>query len=166
MQQQISLPGVDMTRLELDPSYRDELTCVLLSECSRDADHTELRRAATRLFPELTRPAHAASLASIVGHAATIRAANVVRDERDVTDARLEMTATDPLRYSASYADLEDDVRGALIAFCERALSAGKQGPEALSDLLRLHGWPYSERTFYVGPWKAARLRLRRRNDD
>ena len=155
-----------MTRLELDPTYREELSYQLLDQCGRDADHTELRRVAMRMFPELTRGPNAMGLAAIIGHAATIRAAHVERDERDVTDARLEMTATDPLQYPASYADLDDGIRSTLIAFCENELSMGHDGPVALSNLLRLHGWPLSERTFYVGPWKAARLRLRRRNDD
>jgi len=155
-----------MERLAVDPAYREELSYRLLDQCGRDADHTELRRVATRLFPELARPANAMSLASIIGHAATIRAQNVIRDERDVTDARLEMTATDPLPYPTSYGELDETTRVTLIAFCETQLNAGHDGPEALSNLLRLHGWPYSERTFYVGPWKAARLRLRRRGKD
>jgi hypothetical protein len=161
--QQESRLEVHMERVAVDATYREELSYQLLSQCGRDADHVELRRVATRMFPELARSANAMSLASIIGHAATLRAQNVQRDERDVTDARLEMTATEPLAYPASYGDLEENMRASLIAFCERELAAGNDGPAALSSLLRLHGWPYSERTFYVGPWKAARLRTRRR---
>jgi hypothetical protein len=166
MQHEQERREMDMTRLDLDPAYRDELSWMLLSECGEEADHVELRRAAMRLFPDLARAANAAALASIIGHAATIRARKADRDERDPTDARLEMTATDPLQYPPSYADMDEGMRCALISFCERELDAGRDGPEALTNLLRLHGWPYSERTFYVGPWKAARLRSRRRNGD
>ena len=152
-----------MERLAVDVAYREELSYQLLSQCGQDADHVELRRVATRMFPELARPGNALGLASIIGHAATIRAQNVPREERDVTDARLELTATEPLTYPASYGDLDETTRATLIAFCESELEAGHDGPEALTSLLRLHGWPFSERTFYVGPWKAARLRMRRR---
>ena len=155
-----------MARVELDPTYREELSYILLDRCGHDADHTELRRVAAQLFPELAGPLNASGLASIIGHAATIRARSAAtREERDVTDVRLEMTATDPLAYPPSYGDLDDGLRSTLIAFCERELANGNDGPAALSNLLRLHGWPYSERTFYVGPWKAARLRRRRRQD-
>ena len=157
---------MDAGQLEVDATYREELSRLLLSQCGYDADHTELRRTASRMFPELSRARNASGLASIIGHAATIRATHSVREERDVTDARLELTATDPISYPASYADLDDGTRASLIAFCEKELKLGHDGPVALSSLLRLHGWPYSERTFYVGPWKAARLRVRRRNDD
>ena len=117
--QQESRLEVHMERVAVDATYREELSYQLLSQCGRDADHVELRRVATRMFPELARSANAMSLASIIGHAATLRAQNVQRDERDVTDARLEMTATEPLAYPASYGDLEENMRASLIAFCE-----------------------------------------------
>lgn len=118
-----------------------------------------------RIFPDLSRVGNASVLAAIVGHAATLRAQQVALSDRDVTDARLEMTATAPLDYPSSYALLDDAMRATVIRFCEEQLRHGREGPEALSNLLKVHGWPYSERTFYVGPWKAARLRLRRRTD-
>ncbi len=158
------LQEIELSRVPTDAAYRDELCHLLLGQCGRDADHVELRRMAVRMFPELARTANGAPLAALIGHAATVRATTrTVRDERDVTDDRLEMTATEPLAYPASYADLDGEMRAMLVGFCERELGDGRDGPEALANLLRLHGWPYSERTFYVGPWKAARMRQRRR---
>ena len=158
--------SIDETRLDRDHGYRDQLAHTLLSKCGKDADHVELRRTAARVFPELSRGADARVLASIVGRAATLRARSVPREARDVTDARLEMTPTDPLPFPPSYSELDDGSRRTIVAFCERELAGGGDGPAALDHLLRRHGWPYSERTFYVGPWKAARLRMRRRQDD
>lgn len=158
-----SLHDVDVGRLEQDPEYRDLLAFRLLGECGNSADHVELRRVAQRLFPNLRRSAHTQQLGLIVGHAATLRVRRTPAEERDVTDARLEMTATAPLPYPASYADMNDDLRATLVSFCVQQLEQEREGPQALEALLRLHGWPYSERTFYVGPWKAARLRQRRR---
>ena len=166
MQQQQEEREIDMDRVMTDPAYREELAQTLLARCGQQADHVELRRTAVRIFPELARSSSDRALASIVGYAATIRVQHVVPVDRDVTDARLELTATEPLAYPANYGDLNEPLRGTVIAFCERCLEQGKDGPEALTALLRRHGWPYSERTFYVGPWKAARLRVRRRNDD
>jgi hypothetical protein len=157
---------IDEARLDRDHTYRDQLAHTLLSKCGRDADHVELRRAAARVFPELTRESGDRRLAAIVGRAATLRAREAPRDARDVTDARLDMTPTEPLRYAEQYADLDEESRTTVVGFCERQLAAGRDGPAALDRLLRRHGWPYSERTFYVGPWKAARLRLRRRRND
>ena len=157
---------IDEARLDRDHTYRDQLAHTLLSKCGRDADHVELRRAAARVFPELTRDSGDRILAAIVGRAATLRARAKPRDARDVTDARLEMTPTHPLPFTDQYADLDEASRDTVVGFCERQLAAGREGPEALDNLLRRHGWPYSERTFYVGPWKAARLRARRRVDD
>jgi hypothetical protein len=157
---------IDMERAMQDPAYREELAQALLARCGQDADHVELRRTAVRLFPELARQRTDSVLASIVGHAATMRVQQLMPSDRDVTDARLEMTATEPLDYPAAYQDLPDPLRATVIRFCEDELRSGRNGPEALSNLLKRHGWPYSERTFYVGPWKAARLRQRRRDDD
>ena len=158
--------GIDMEQAMRDPMYRQELAQQLLASCGEQADHVELRRTAVRLFPDLARNGNNAVLASIVGQAATIRVRHVPVSDRDVTDARLELTATHPLNYPNAYADMPETVKATLIRFCERQLKAGRDGPGALTNLLKLHGWPYSERTFYVGPWKAARLRERRRNDD
>lgn len=156
---------IDEARLGRDHRYRDELAHTLLSRCGREADHVELRRTAARVFPELTRDSGNRILASIVGRAATLRARELPRDDRDVTDARLELTPTHPLPYTDSYGDLDEESRHTIVRFCVRQLRAGHDGPEALQHLLQRHGWPYSERTFYVGPWKAARLRTRRRAD-
>ena len=153
---------IDVERLTLDPHYLDEVTRILLDRCSKDADHVELRRMATRLFPGRARIGER-WVGVIVGHAATLRAAAAPVPDRDVTEARLKLTATDPIAYPPSYADLDATTRSSLIAFCERELSEGRNGPQALANLLGLHGWPYTERTFYVRPWKAARMRLRRR---
>ena len=157
---------IDEARLGRDHTYCDQLAHKLLAKCGDDADHVELRRAAARVFPELKRDAGNRMLATIVGRAATLRARETPRDARDVTDARLDMTPTHPLPYPEQYADLDETSRATVVGFCERELAAGHEGAAALDVLLRRHGWPYSERTFYVGPWKAARLRLRRRQDD
>lgn len=157
---------IDEARLGRDHRYRDELAHTLLSRCGREADHVELRRTAARVFPELTRDPGSRILASIVGRAATLRAREVPRDERDITDERLEMTPTEPLPYTDTYADLDEQSRSSVVRFCVHELESGQDGPVALQNLLQRHGWPYSERTFYVGPWKAARLRSRRNDDD
>lgn len=157
---------IDEARLGRDHRYRDELAHTLLSKCGSDADHVELRRTAARVFPELTRDAGNRILATIVGRAATLKARELPRDERDVTDARLELTPTHPLPFPENYADLDDESRRIVVDFCERQLEEGQDGPVALQSLLQRHGWPYSERTFFVGPWKAARLRSRRQDDD
>lgn len=133
----------------------------LLDQSDDGADHTELRRTARGMWPELALDPK--KLGAIVGHAATLRAERRPRATRDVTDARLDRTPREPLSYAPKYTDLDDDARATVIRFCEDRISRGMEGPEVLSDLLGTHGWPYSERTFYVGPWKAARLRLRRR---
>ena len=159
--------SIDEARLDRDSGYCDKLAHLLLSKCGTDADHVELRRAAGRVFPDLARSgAETRVLATIVGRAATLRADEAPRDARDVTDARLEMTPTAPLPYPEAYAEMDDASRATVVAFCERQLASGRDGPAALDKLLRRHGWPYSERTFYVGPWKAARLRSRRRQND
>ncbi len=157
---------VETERLEQDPTYLAEVTRVLLAKCGREADHVELRRMAVRVFPSLSRPTHHRSLGLLVGHAATIRAEDGVRDGRDVIDVRLDLTPTEPIAYPASYAELDEGTRALLIAFCEHEIKARRDGPQALANLLGRHGWPFSERTFYVGPWKAARMRRRRREDD
>lgn len=157
---------IDEMRLGRDHRYRDELARTLLSKCGRDADHVELRRTAARIFPELRRDSGDRMLASIVGRAATLRVRALPRDDRDVTDARLQLTPTHPLPYPENYADLDPASRSTLLGFCVRQLQTGCDGPVTLQRLLQRHGWPYSERTFYVGPWKAARLRSARRHND
>ena len=147
-----------MERVARDAGYREELAQTLLARCGDSADHVELRRMAMRIFPELARNGNDRMLGTIVGQAATLRVQHAVVTDRDVTDARLEMTATQPLAYPATHADMSDGMRATVIAFCEAELGKGHDGPQALSNLLKLHGWPYSERTFYVGPWKAARF--------
>lgn len=163
---QEAVVDVETERLKQDPSYLAEVTKVLLSKCGRDADHVELRRTAVRVFPSLSRPTHQRSLGLLVGHAATIRAEEGLRDERDVIDVRLDLTPTEPIAYPDTYAELDDNTRALLIAFCEQEIKARRDGPQALANLLGRHGWPFTERTFYVGPWKAARMRRRRREDD
>ena len=135
----------------------------LLDRCDDEADHVELRRTARELFPELAPTP--ASIGAIVGHAATLRARETTQPTRDVTDARLARTPLEPLDYPDAYGDMPADMKATLVAYCEKRLAQGSDGPTALVDLLGLHGWPYSERTFYVGPWKAARLRRRRREE-
>ena len=157
---------IDEVRLGRDHRYRDELAHTLLSRCGSEADHVELRRTAARVFPELTRDSGNRILSTIVGRAATLRARELPRDDRDVTDARLEMTPTEPLHYPANYSDLDEASRDTVVRFCVDQLDGGHDGPVALQSLLQRHGWPYSERTFYVGPWQAARLRSRRNDDD
>ncbi|HEX6588763.1 MAG TPA: hypothetical protein VF039_07050 [Longimicrobiales bacterium] len=159
MQQRID---IDPARLAQDPRYLDEVTRHLLAMCSNDVDHVELRRAASRVFPTLAR-AEDRLVGRIVGHASTMRARATPIDDRDVTDGRLQLTPSAPIPYPSSYAELDASTRESLIAFCESELTAGHNGPQALARLLGLHGWPFSERTFYVGPWKAARMRQRRR---
>lgn len=158
--------GIEMDRVVQDRAYREELAQTLLSCCEERADHVDLRRTAVRIFPELAGSGNAGVLASIVGQAATLRIRQAGTPGRDVTDARLETTAKAPLAYPDSYAQMDDGLRAIVTSFCEEQLRQGCEGPEALSNLLQVHGWPYSERTFYVGPWKAARLRERRRSND
>lgn len=156
---------LETERLERDPHYLDEVTRVLLAQCGDDTDHVDLRRTAVRTFPALARAAYQRFLAILVGHAATLRAEGTVRAERDVTDVRLDLTPVDPIRYPESYAQLDETTRALLIAFCEREILAQRNGPQALDAMRGRHGWPYTERTFYVGPWKAARMRCRRRRE-
>ena len=163
---QDAVVDIETERLERDPGYLEEVTGVLLARCGQDADHVELRRTTVRLFPTLARPAYQRWLGVVVGHAATRRAEQGPRDERDVTDARLDLTPTEPLAYPTSYAGLDENTRSLLITFCEAQIRANRDGPRALANLIGLHGWPYSQRTFYVGPWKAARMRGRRRESD
>lgn len=157
---------IETERLEQDPVYLDQIARALLASCGDRADHVELRRAASRLFGPRARPTDPRMVGTLVGHAATLRAAVGARNGRDVTDGRLELTAVEPLAYPPTYAQLEEDMRAQLIAFCERELMAKCDGPQAFARLLGHYGWPYGERTFYVGPWKAARMRRRRRADE
>lgn len=154
---------VDPQRIVADPAYRTRYARVLLDRSGDSTDHVELRRLARRVFPGLAHPDSGASLARLVGSAATLLAAE--RDGREpvaTPDAGLINKPTHPLDYPPSYAELDADKRALLIRFCEAELNAGSEGREALDNLDRHYGWPFSDRTFYVGPWKAARLRRRR----
>ena len=157
---------VDPQRIVADPAYRTRYARVLLDRSGDATDHVELRRLARRVFPDLARTDSAASLARLVGSAATLRAAERDGQEPVVTpDAGLINKPTHPLEYPSNYAELDADKRALLIRFCEAELKAGREGREALDNLDRHYGWPFSDRTFYVGPWKAARLRRRRKED-
>ena len=163
---ELSAIEVDAFRIDADPAYRDELARILLNRCGREADHVDLRRTAKVLFPSLARVPDGDRIAPIVGCAATLRAQREMAGTGDVTDARLDLTATDPLSYPESYGDLSAETRALLVKFCDAELDAGNDGAVALENLLRRHGWPYSERTFYVGPWKTARFLRRRDGSD
>ena len=161
---QLDAARIDPDRITIDPGYRTEVARVLLERSGDSADHVELRRLARQVFPDLARADHATHLARLVGSAATLRAST--RDLRldDVEPAALRRP-THPLAYPASYADIDASTRALLIRHCQAELEAGRDGRDALDSLDRLHGWPYSDRTFFVGPWKAARIRSRPRDD-
>lgn len=160
---QEAVVDIETDRLERDAAYLEEVTTVLLDGCNGDADHVELRRTALRMFPALGRATVQHILGRLVGHAATVRVEQCSRVERDVTDVRLDLTPVDPIDYPPSYGQLDENTRALLIAFCESEIDARRNGPQALDAMRGRHGWAYTERTFYVGPWKAARMRCRRR---
>lgn len=158
---------VDPRRIVEDPAYRKRYARVLLDRSGAAIDHVELRRLAREVFPVLARNESAAPLAQLIGSAATLRVAE--RDEtvaEDRVESSLIHKPDEPLEYPARYAELDAVTRALLIRFCEAQLADGREGREALQNLDRHHGWPYSDRTFYVGPWKAARLRRRKLEDD
>lgn len=158
---------VDPRRIVEDSAYRRRYARVLLDRSGDATDHVELRRLARQVFPGLARNKSGEPLAQLIGSAATLR---VAERESGIAVDRVETSLIqkpdEPLDYPARYADLDPVTRTRLIRFCETQLAEGREGREALQNLDRHHGWPYSDRTFYVGPWKAARLRRRKLDDD
>lgn len=155
--------SIDIDRITADPRYRKAAARVLLERSDEGTDHVELRRLAAQVFPELARARSGAPLASLVGSAATMR--QVARDDGDVGEViepGFGRKPVQPLDYPRKYADLDEATRSKLISFCQAELDEDHDGREALESIDRHYGWPYSERTFYVGPWKAARLRRRK----
>jgi hypothetical protein len=138
---------------------------VLLEKSDDRTDHVELRRLASQVFPDLAR-AGSMPLARLVGSAATLR--QLRRDADDVPtgeiDAGIAHKPTHPIDYPRLYGDLDETTRATLISFCQAELDAEREGRDVLQNVDRRFGWPYSDRTFYVGPWKAARLRRRKLN--
>ena len=158
---------VDPRRLVEEPAYRRRYARVLLDRTGNETDHVELRRMARRVFPSLASSGSAASLSSLIGSAATLRQAEIDDAVPDPSpDDGLLRKPRKPLDYPERYGDLDADTRALLIRFCEAELEAGHEGRDALQNLDRHHGWPFSDRTFYVGPWKAARLRRRKHDDE
>lgn len=158
---------IDIERLGTDAGYRREQARALLSSAG-DVDHVELRRVAKRLFPPLARPRAASELAQLIGAASTMQRTieiTAITEQREADRRREEDTLDPPLKmdYPNSYADLDEAKKNLLIRFCAEQVEQEAEGREALSLLKARHGWPYSDRTFYVGPWKAARLRRRKR---
>lgn len=157
---------LDLERLRSDRSYRRRLARRLLDACEPETDHVELRRVAKRVFPPLARARARDELARIVGSAATIRqrSQRVARAKQaSQRKEAVKMPPSEPLEYADEYCDLDEQVRSRLIGVCNEQIEDGKDGPRALESLRARHGWPYSDKTFYVGPWKAARLRRRKK---
>lgn len=159
---------VDPDRITIDSGYRAQVARALLEKSDEGTDHVELRRLAQQVFPVLASPRSAAPLAQLVGSAATLR--QVARDAAepavDRIDLGLARKPSHPIDYPARYGDLDAETRALLIGFCQSELDAGNEGRDALQHIDQRHGWPYSDRTFYVGPWKAARLRRRKQAAD
>ena len=159
--------SIDPDRITEDPRYRTAAARVLLERSSEDTDHVELRRLATQVFPDLARARSQAPLARLVGSAATLRQS--ARDAGQADSGGPEpifgRKPIQPLDYPRKYADLDDATRSRLISFCRAELEEEHDGRQALQNIDRYYGWPYSERTFYVGPWKAARLRRRKEEE-
>ena len=154
---------IDPRRLVEDPAYRDRCARVLLDRSSESTDHVELRRLAQQVFPDLARLHSGTPLAQLVGSAATLRVAERdVQEPSDAAEAGLINKPSHPLEYPPNYAKMDAETRTTLIRFCEEELKNGREGREALENLDRRYGWPFSDRTFYVGPWKAARLRRKK----
>lgn len=156
----VSASRIDPERITADSGYRTAIARVLLEKSDDGTDHVELRRLAQQVFPTLARADYATSLARLVGSAATIRQST--RDaEVDRVEVAIARRPTHPIEYPECYSDIDAATRALLIRHCQEELTAGREGREALQSLDERHGWPYSDRTFYVGPWKAARLRRR-----
>lgn len=155
--------NIDIDRITADARYRTAAARVLLERSGEGTDHVELRRLATQVFPDLARPRSATPLARLVGSAATLRQEGRDAEAADgVAEPSFGHKPLQPIDYPRRYADLDEPTRTKLIAFCQAELDAEHDGREALQNIDRHHGWPFSERTFYVGPWKAARLRRRK----
>lgn len=63
-----------------------------------------------------------------------------------------------------SYQHVNDTVKDVLIRVCTTMLEA-EPGLDALVALKRVrekYTWPFSDRTFFVGPWKSAKMRISR----
>lgn len=159
---------VDIDRLATDAGYRREQARALLSSAG-DVDHVELRRVAKRIFPRLARPRAENELAQLIGAASTMQRTieiTAITEQREAERRRREEETRDPplqLDYPEAYAGLDEARRNLLIRFCAEQVEQGAEGRDALAMLRARYGWPYSDRTFYVGPWKAARLRRRKR---
>ncbi len=164
--------GLDVERLGSDGDYRARLARHLLAEAGTDVDHVQLRRVAVDVFPDLAHREAAPLLARIVGAASTLQ--HQIRSGRDeVADAdpprerpsrAANPDATLRLEYPDDYRDMDTRTKNVIIRFCDSQLVEGAEGREALEHLIERYGWPYTDRTFYVGPWKAARLRRRKRD--
>lgn len=159
---------IDIERIGRDAGYRREQARTLLASAG-DVDHVELRRVARQIFPRLARPRAATELAQLIGAASTMQRTievTAITAQREEERRRREDDTKDPplkLEYPDRYADLDDGRKNLLIRFCAEQVEGGAEGRDALALLQSRHGWPYSDRTFYVGPWKAARLRRRKR---
>lgn len=162
--------GLDVERLGSDSDYRTRLARRLLTEAGTDVDHVQLRRVAVDVFPDLARREAAPLLARLVGAASTLQ--RQIRSGGDALDepgpARRH-GSDDPdaaihLEYPDDYRDMDTRTKNMIIRFCDTRLVEGAEGRQALQQLIDRYGWPYSDRTFYVGPWKAARLRRRKRD--
>lgn len=160
---------IDIERIGRDAGYRREQARTLLASAG-DVDHVELRRVARQIFPRLARPRAATELAQLIGAASTMQRTieiTAITAEREEERRRREDHTKHPpleLEYPDRYTDLDDARKNVLIRFCAEQVEDGAEGREALALLQSRHGWPYSDRTFYVGPWKAARLRRRKRH--
>lgn len=164
--------GLDVERLGSDGDYRTRLARHLLAEAGTDVDHVQLRRVAVDVFPDLGRREAAPLLARIVGAASTLQ--RQIRSGRDALEERepsrdRDSPVPDPdptlrLEYPDDYRDMDTRTKNIIIRFCDTRLVEGAEGREALEQLTNRYGWPYTDRTFYVGPWKAARLRRRKRD--
>lgn len=164
--------GLDVERLGSDGDYRGRLARHLLAEAGTEVDHVQLRRVAVDVFPDLSRPEAAPLLSRIVGAASTLQ--HQIRSGRDaleepdpVRDRGVPAREPDPtlrLEYPDDYRDMDTRTKNIIIRFCDARLVEGAEGREALEQLTGRYGWPYADRTFYVGPWKAARLRRRKRD--
>ncbi len=164
---------LDVDRLKRDRSYREAVARELLARAGQDADHVQLRRAARRAYPRLEREAGRIMVGRLVGTASTLRQAGAVAggsagggspvpgaDTADVDDGAV--VEAGELDYPDRYTDLDLEQRNLLIRFCDSRIQDGSEGSDALEAVRERFGWPYPDRTFYVGPWKAARMRRRK----
>ncbi len=164
-----TLSDLDVDRLKRDRSYRESVARELLALAGADADHVQLRRAARRAFPRLEREAGRLMVGRLVGTASTLREAGNGASRQPAAHASEQVEQRvgspeegGPLDYPARYTDLRVEKRNILIRFCDARIQDGCEGKEALEAVRDEFGWPYPDRTFYVGPWKAARMRRRK----